>query len=167
MRLATFRSLALCLLLSATAAHADTFTLTTASADPFTFTLDDNPTPIDYQDDQYFYATASSDLGDFDLGFATAASDQQLILLGPVSILAFTGPQLFTGPTSSPTLIDLSAGVTLTAQDGTLYTLTSISNSLTPTPEPSSFALLGSGVAALALIARRRATTTVRPTTAN
>lgn len=92
-----------------------------------------------------FYAT--SDLGGFALTVPATG----------IALLNLTGPQLFTGPVSAPTLsLGSFTGFTDLVSGETDGALTVTQSAVTATPEPGTLLLTGIGLLGLFWIARRK-----------
>ncbi len=155
------------------AAHADNFTLT-GQGQTIAFSLPDSPQPSEFGDgtgfaidnvDVDFNGTLISESVGFyaaRTGIAISIADETFFAGGGASAsdpeLIALGSQLYTGSESSPTFvlgtytIDNGGHIGLPEGD---YSLT-ITGDTAVTPEPSSLALLGSGVIGLAGLVRRR-----------
>jgi PEP-CTERM motif-containing protein len=142
-------------------AHADTFAVTyTNGGLNFTFDIPSSPTPSNFVTGEGFEVDNLTAIGSFgtetiDVAFYDADGSVHdggfgWSTFGVVDIL--TGPQMFTGPDSAPTLL---IGVyNLTAQNETA-TL-KIAELPPSVPEPSTFALFGTGILGLAGMARHK-----------
>lgn len=159
-------------LLAPVAAHADTFTLT-GQGETITFALPDSPTPSLFEDGTGFAVNNvevnfDGTLISESVGFLAARSGLAISIAAESFIsggsflvsgdkLIGEGPQLYTGLESLPTF-DLGT-YTIDNADRSLptgdYSLT-ITADTAVTPEPSSLALLGSGVIGIAGLVRRR-----------
>lgn len=173
-RVIQFAAMALILMaVSAPSAKADgtlTYTLTEkgSSTALATWTMPLNPSPTCsfstcFEDDNFFAFTT-----DVSIDGGAPVSDLLVFLntsLFPQDlndnnglIPEFTGPQLYSGHESNPTMIIPASGFFTLVDDGmngvagTVYTL-----DVVPTPEPSTLLLFGSGLFALAIRKRRKA----------
>jgi hypothetical protein len=159
MRLA-FRSLTILALLAAPslAAHADTYHFTFTSnpgfsTDSFSFDLPSTPTPT-------VYSFGAFDIGGVEVTFDGTTSSEDVVFagsflaIGDNYIFSGTAP-LFTGPGYDPTFILGTFDMFEDPQGIGTLAVTDISNPST-VPEPSTFALFGTGVVGLAGFARRR-----------
>jgi PEP-CTERM motif len=173
-RVIQFAAMAVMLMVVSTAsAKADgalVYTLTQeGSSTPLaTWDMPLNPTPTCgfspcFEDDNFFAFTTEvsidggapvSDL----LVFMNTTSFPQDLNDNSGMIPEFTGPQLYSGAESDPTMIIPASGFFTLVNDGTIgvagtvYTL-----DVVQTPEPSTLLLLGSGLFALAMRKRRAA----------
>src|SRR5277367_6303398 len=135
------------------AAKADTYDFTlTGEGNTYTFSLPSSPTPFEYSSDGFdsadihIMADGTAEVGE--VGFYTnPPSTLGGMFVANVSIdIIALGPQLFTGPTSSPTFI--LGDFNLTENDGAPYTIDITDATTSPVPEPTSLALLATGTLA-------------------
>jgi PEP-CTERM motif len=142
----TSRFLLSAVLLSASlVAHADVFTFTQTGSQPISFTIDTSGPSLDVNPGGAFvYLDNNSDLVFF---YNTVAGGGF-----SVGLLQDFGPQLYIGPESAPTIVP----GTYSLNNPAVNANDTLVISSTATPEPSSFTLLFSGLAAAGAAARRR-----------
>ena len=151
-----------CVFLPTRPSRADTLTLVNSLNDTLQFSLPASPTNLfDVEEGGYFITAPVIDgIGSISLGFGSAAFPAQLFLIFSSGDLFLSGPVLYTGDETSPTLIEGS--FTLTDLKTGMYTLT-IAPDGTPasvTPEPPSIVLLSTALllaSALVMLRRRSA----------
>ena len=174
MRLASLSPCALvATLFFASCAHADTLFSYTGSSptgitDTLTFQAPTTPTPVVLSASSFLLPSVSGtfDQYTFTPGVEFGTSSDRVNgdgnnVVQPILIL--NGPQLWTGPVTDPTFVDGSYAFTgnflihelLTTPDLS-YTSTGTLTVSTVTPEPSSFALLGTGLLGVAGVVKRR-----------
>lgn len=132
-------------------AHADTFQYTitpSTGANPLTFTIDTSSLRNEDKYDQY--ATSS---GTF-LNLYNDDNGGGLRLFIPYFDLY--GTQLFTGTTAEPSLLTGNFTLNDVDHEGAPTAITVADLSSAVTPEPSSLALLGTGLLSMAGITKRR-----------
>ncbi len=138
-----------------TVAKADTITLTSPLYPFFTsiITLPHMPVADAFTLGYNFITVATTSNTDSRLGFGSALQNSDFALLNPrFPDATFTGPQLYTGPESAPTLVD---AIYTVYNGGYAYEL-QITPDATVTPEPSSLALLATGLLGVFSASRRR-----------
>lgn len=170
-----YTAVAICLLAAPFAAHAETFTFTNGH---LTITFDADPTPSFYDAAKGAFTvepvelTANDDAGNTDNTFTKSVSfytasvgggfsiqdtgQGDLFSNGTGALFVMTGPQLFAGDVSSPQFLDGTFEVVNhTDFSGPQTFLVTIGPDAV-TPEPSSFALLGTGLLGAVGILRKR-----------
>jgi hypothetical protein len=158
LRLSRLLSVTILLSASALVAHADTLDFTViGQGNTYTFSLNSNPVPKIHLKGLNFSTSAVlvtvNDLFTESeaINFFNTSEDGGLNIGGVVDT---SGPQLYIGSESSPTL-DTGSFSLLSFGTNIPYTLTVVP-AASPVPEPSSFALFGTGILGLAGMAKRR-----------
>ena len=125
----------------------------------YEFTLPSNPVPIAYTSDSF--ELNPNDIQSFGFYIPDTVTEDAFTLFpggfNPATLSGMPGG-LFTGPTSAPTLLTGSGPSDLYSGDSEDLdgTLTVTDLSTTPTPEPSSWLLLATGLAGAATTLKQR-----------